>query len=113
MRPLLPGDLIAAARVLLAVPEAERPVAIRRMIAEAEIADRYRKRLGRGHRLYGNGSLMAAAMRRQLLPEPFLGDPDYLDCLATVIRALSERHGARPVFSSCRSFRMKASAYLV
>lgn len=34
---------------------------------------------------------MAAAGRWQQLPEPFLDDPDYLDCLYLVIEALRGR----------------------
>lgn len=113
MREVLPGDLSAAARALLPLPEAARRAAAKRMIAEADIADRYRKRTGRAHALYGNGSLMAAALRRHPPAEPFLSDPGYLDCLATVILLLSERRIAVPVFSSTRSFRVNARAYLV
>lgn len=113
MRELLQGDVAAAARVLLALPEAARAPALKRMLAEAEIADRYRRHVGRAHWLYGDGSLRAAAMRHAMPAEPLLSDPDYLDCLARVIAALSERRSRGPVFSSRRSFRVKSSAYLV
>jgi hypothetical protein len=113
MREVLSGDVTVAARALLPCPAAARRPLMRRMIAEADLADRYRKRIGRGHRLYGNGSLMAAALARDPPPEPYLSDAEYLDCLATVIAALADRRNGVPVFSSCRPFRMKEAAYLV
>ena len=91
MRPVLVGDLIAAARVLRAEPAAARDGCIARLIAEADLADRSRKRLGRPHAVYGNGSLMAAALRRRPAPEPFLSDLAYLDALGRVIAALAAR----------------------
>lgn len=95
MRPVLHGDVVAAARALLPLPEAERPAAMARLLAEADAADRYRRRMGRVHRLWGNGSLMAAAMARPLPPEPFLADPDYLRCLIVVLEALLARQTGR------------------
>ena len=64
---------------------------MQRMLRAAELADRYRQRRGRAHPRFGSGSLMAAAGRWQQLPEPFLDDPDYLDCLYLVIEALRGR----------------------
>lgn len=91
MRPLLHGDLVAAARGLLAVPAELRPRTIRRMIAAARWADRYRLRRGRAHPRFGTGSLMAAAAAWPRRPEPLLEDSDYLDCLACVVGALRSR----------------------
>src|SRR5690554_6830703 len=91
MRPVLHGDLVAAARVLLPLEEAARPRAVWRMLEAAEVADRYRKRTGRPHPRYGGGSLMAAASAWARVPEPWPDDPDYLRCLRVVIVALLER----------------------
>ena len=114
MRAVLMGDVIAAARALLAFEPVERQALLVRMIDQAEQADRYRKRLGRAHPNWGNGSLMAAASRWPQAPEPFLSDPDYLDCLQMVLGRLARRRCPHlPVFSSCRSFRMKTVDYLV
>ncbi len=96
MSPVLPGDLIAAARALLPAPPEARPEIARRMITEADAADRYRRRFRKAHRDWGNGTLMAAALARPVAPEPRLDDPDYLDCLFQIFTALTERC-ARPV----------------
>lgn len=88
MRPLLHGDVSAAARVLLTLPPHSRDGYCRRLIAEAEAADRHVLKTGRLHPLFGNGSLMAAARTRPLADEPGFDDPDYCMCFETVLRHL-------------------------
>lgn len=95
MRPVMHGDVVAAARVLRALPEAGRAGAMARMLAEAAAGDRYRKRFGRAHLCFGNGSLMSAAARFAKVAEPGLGDAEYLDCLARVILSLLERRAGK------------------
>lgn len=93
MRPVLIGDVLAAARVLRDLPEEARGVELARLLAEADLADRIRKRTGRAHPRYGNGSLMAAALARQPGPEAFLSDPEMLDAVGRVVAALRARAG--------------------
>lgn len=102
MRPVLHGDVVAAACALLARPDAERPVLMQRMLSEAAIADLYRKRLGRPHPIWGNGSLMAAARRRVRAAEPFLDDRDYCACLAMVFEALIDWRAERAALTGTR-----------
>lgn len=111
MRPVLMGDVVAAARALMAVPPAARARLMAAMLAEAEAAEAYRRACGRAHPDWGNGSLMAVAMARARVAEPALSDPAYRDCLVAVLEALGG--GGRAVFSSRRSFRVKGDAYLV
>ena len=92
MRPVTLGDLAAAARVLLAQPEALRPAAMAALIVRAEAADSLRRSKGRHHPLYGNGTLMAAALAHPT-GEASPGALDYLACLALAAEALV-RHGA-------------------
>lgn len=91
MRAVLHGDAVAAARVLFALSEAERGAVMVRMLDEAHWADAYRKRTGRAHPLWGNGSLMAAALRRRVVSEPPVSDPDYCRCLIRVFEAILSR----------------------
>ncbi len=88
MRPLAPADLTVAARALIALPEAARAQTARRLVAEAEAADRYRRRTGRWHPLWGDGTLEAAARSRPLAPPPAWGERAHLSCLALVLEAL-------------------------
>ncbi len=85
MRPVAPPDLTVVARMLKALPEAGRAGAMQRLISEAEAADRYRKRVGRAHPRWGNGSLEAAARGHALAPEQSFSDTDYLACMAVVL----------------------------
>lgn len=91
MRPVLQSDLTAAARVLLALPEPDRAQGLRSMFAMAQVADLYRKRMGRVHPFWGNGSLMSVARMAAFPPDPGLKDPDYLQCIAIVISELIAR----------------------
>lgn len=85
MRPLLHGDLTSAARHLLRLPAAERPAVCAQLIAQADAADRYRKRFGRAHPRWGNGTLMAAARTVSLPAEPPLHHAEYAYCLILVL----------------------------
>ena len=92
MRPVMHGDLTALARHLLILPPPRRPAACARLMAQADAADRYRKRFGRAHPAWGNGTLMARALATAPPPEPRLQDPDYAACLALVLTQLAARH---------------------
>lgn len=99
MRPVLHSDVVAAARVLLALPAGLRRNAMLEMIMQANVADVFRKRLKRGHPDWGNGSLMEVAMKRKMLPEPFLDDPVYCRCLMQVFEALLIWRGEQSAFN--------------
>lgn len=96
MRQLLHGDVTAAARVLLRLPPEQRAGALAEMIAAADLAHRWRKRTGRALPGRGDGSLAAAAAFHDPAPEPFLSDPDHLECLRLVIEGLIARRAHRP-----------------
>ncbi|MCI2398641.1 hypothetical protein [Aliiroseovarius subalbicans] len=100
MRPVLPGDVAAAGCALLHAKTAARAGLMRRMLAEAEAADSYRRKTGCAHPVWGNGSLMAVAMARPRAREPFLDDPEYCACMALVFDALLARSNtaARRIF---------------
>ena len=92
MRPVLEADLWLAARAARLVPHAERAGSVRLWIAQADAADRYRKRMGRAHPQWGNGSL-AARLAREPLGEERARDPAFLGALAEVARVLAQRAG--------------------
>jgi len=84
-----------AARVLLPLPEAERPGRLRHMLTLASAADAYRKRFGRAHALWGNGSLMAVALPQVRGQAPGLNDASYCRCLAMVLETLVDWRAER------------------
>lgn len=93
------ADILAVARVLLAVAPAARVVVLQRMLFRAHAAHRVSKRLGRAHGDWGSGSLGDLAARQPQRREPFASDPDYLAVLELVIGALRRRGSHRKVRS--------------
>ncbi|MDT8856307.1 hypothetical protein RNZ50_15030 [Paracoccaceae bacterium Fryx2] len=91
MRTVLLGDVVAAARALLAVPEAAQGPLLARMLDQAHVAHHVHKRLGRPHPEWGNGSLMARAAALPQAREPCASDPAYLAALRVVIEGLLRR----------------------
>ena len=90
MRPVLTSDLDACARALMNIDAATREAAIRFIIQEADLADRYRTRTGRAVRSTGNGTLEAAARGYGLAPRPNGATPDYCACLHLTLSALDQ-----------------------
>jgi serine O-acetyltransferase len=90
------GDLTALARHLLTLAAPDRPKACARLMAQADAADRYRKRMGRAHPLWGNGTLMARALGLPHQPEPRLQNPDYASCLILALTTLTQRPPQNP-----------------
>ena len=88
MRPVTLTDIAAAARVLLALPEAQRAAGLAALLARATAADRHRCDTGCNHPAYGNGTLLAAALAHPCAEPRSPGSADYLACLAQVIEAL-------------------------
>ncbi len=95
MRPVLHGDIVAGARALLCVPRGHRWRAARDLVAQADAADRYCRRLGRVHPGWGNGTLMAAALGRPHAPERRADDGEYADCLMLMLDAVRLRREPR------------------
>lgn len=90
MRRVTHGDVVTAARALLATEPAQRPQALVEMIRAAQAADRYTRRFRRPHPFWVDGTLAAAAWCPGLPVEPTLGNPAYLDCLIAVLCALRQ-----------------------
>ncbi len=86
---MLIGDVIAVARVLFVLPERDWTSCVDRLIWQAKVADRYRRRLGRPHPAWGNGSLLAATCAEpKAEAEPFLSDLRWLRALSCVLDRL-------------------------
>ncbi|NIZ61613.1 hypothetical protein DL239_11560 [Sedimentitalea sp. CY04] len=91
MRPVLHGDVTSVARALLLVKPEERRAMCAQIFDQADLAGTYVQQHGRLHRLYGNGSLMAAARKYPLGDEPTFDNIDYCGCVMTVLGALMAR----------------------
>ena len=89
MRPVLHSDVIAAARAVLAAPEALRANICARLLQEADWADRFTRRLGKPHPLWGNGTLLTAAQRYRQVAEPTFDDPAYCSAFEIVVSQLA------------------------
>lgn len=91
MRPVTHGDVVAAATAIRPLPAALRRQEVLRLLERAHAADLFRKRTGRPHPFWGDGSLMGIALKDGTSrTEPFLSDPEHLSALAAVIETLLE-----------------------
>jgi hypothetical protein len=93
MRPLLPGDLDCAVAVVMAQPPEARAGVAAELLAQADLADRFRKRLGRAHPVYGTGSLMSAALGWPDAPRGRVHDTSYCAALIVVLTAVQDWRG--------------------
>ncbi len=85
------ADVNQAARRLWATPRQDWGRVMGRALAKAHAADQYRKRFGRLHPVWGNGSLAAALSGEgRLPPEPFLSQTLFLEATAEAINAILE-----------------------
>jgi hypothetical protein len=99
MRPVMIGDLLAAARALMPVPPPDRKLVWDQMISQTIAADKFRKRLGRNHPTWGDGSLMARALLDRAARHAISDTrtPDFRACLQTVICCLDPPKKTAPV----------------
>ena len=95
MRPLLPSDLDAAVRALLAAPSDQRPALAVWLLSKAEAADRYRQRCDRPHPDYGTGTLLSLVALGPRAPLPDHCDTAYCSCLAVFLDAVLNRAAAQ------------------
>mgnify|MGYP003630823097 CR=1 FL=1 len=91
MRAVHLSDLNLAARALLAVPDNGRRELLKYLIQYAHLADKFRKKTGRAHPQFGDGSLGAICQPAAMAAMPDRCDPRYLECLGIVIEGLLDR----------------------
>lgn len=100
MRQILMGDIVAVARSLMDVPPQMQASAANTMFYRAHVADKFMKRTGVPHPVWGNGSLLACAASGPSKAEPFPNNLAYLSSLGLVIEELIAWKRLR-----CRSIR--------
>lgn len=91
MRPVTYSDVSFAARALWAVSVPLRQDLCAQMFYEAEIADRFTRRLGKAHPRWGRGTLAETALWRCLALDPGSDDPDYCTCVTQVLEQFAAR----------------------
>ena len=91
MRRVMAGDLFALAAYLAELPSEHRSTACQQLFAEAECADKYRKRFLRRHRYWGDGSLMAriGCEAQRIKAAPDLQSQTYCGCLQIALAELA------------------------
>lgn len=87
------GDLMAVARLMRSKPREMRGWVMARVLDEARAARHWMADTKTCHPVWGDGTLMSAALRRGRPPSYALDDPEYGACLADVARAVSDGHG--------------------
>lgn len=63
-----------------------------RVLDEARVAGHWIAKTKTCHPVWGDGTLMSAALRRGQSPHFPMSDPEYAACLADVARAVSRGH---------------------
>lgn len=86
-------DIYHAARVLQAVPQAERKDRCAQLLWQAQVADKCVKRLRKLHPLWGDGSLRAAALAQDSRGAAAPLTPELRACMALVLLALDRQKG--------------------
>lgn len=91
MRPFCHADLVLAARLLWLLPEEGRRPQLAAILCLADAADRYRKRLGKTHAFWGDGSVAGyIGARYTLPPEPSLVAEGYLEAKLAALHGFLE-----------------------
>ena len=88
MRAVLHQDIVSLATCMLAQPRPERQRFAALQIQLADAADRYRQKFGKGHSIYGNGTLASCCAKMPRAQERRLDDTDYADCLIKALEAV-------------------------
>jgi hypothetical protein len=83
------GDVMALARVLALFAKPQHRAICRQALEKTHVADKYRKRLGRLHPRWGDGSLMGFSLRAfPRAGRDDFGDQAYCDAFQTALDAL-------------------------
>lgn len=93
-RPITTSDLLAMARAVHAAEWEDRPDVARNILQAAALAERSRQEHGRNHDVWGDGTVMSAALSRQfsLAREPRVDDAEWRETLVTALRAIDDMH---------------------
>ncbi len=88
MRAARLDEVLRVAGCLKTLPLVTQPAQAAQWITDCHFADKYRKRLGKNHAEWGNGSLLARVGPTCISDQANLGDHDFLQALITILSAL-------------------------
>ena len=91
MKPVIYNDVLAAVSAVSDLPPERRKLAITRLLDEAERADAYRITHSAAHPVFGDGSLLTAALRLERRGTTSFQTRDGLQAWLCVLNALLER----------------------
>ncbi|WP_439124315.1 DUF7742 family protein [Marivita sp.] len=91
MKPLIYNDVLAAVAVVSAVPHAQRPAKMARLLDEAIEAESYRLKHHAAHPIFGDGSLLASAQKYDVKGSTSFQTRDALGAWVCVLSALLNR----------------------
>ncbi len=83
-------DALCLARLLLSTPQANRASQSTLALNKAQVAHDYYVQFGKPHPELGDGSLMAACIQGNVLPEPTRLTSDYVECLLLAFQAIKK-----------------------
>lgn len=87
MRRFILSDLLRVGQAVYTLEDTQRHREIRAVFDRAHVADKYRKKLGRNHPRYGNGSLSSACQGGLYETSLSLSDRRFRACLRDVLDA--------------------------
>lgn len=94
MRRIVLGEILVVAQHLMSVPRLARGEVISHWVEQAHCADKYRKKMGKEHVLWGNGSLIDRVDPRPVSKPSTFSDLGFLVALGAVLEAVVERSSA-------------------
>lgn len=95
MKPLIYNDVLAAVSVVSALSPRDRRKAIRTLLVEAELAHAYVRSFHSAHPVFGDGSLMTAALRHPTKGDVRFATEQGRSAWLCVLDAV-QRHCAQP-----------------
>lgn len=91
MTPVIYNDVLAAVSALSGAPIEEQRQIATRLLADADLAERYRQSRGHAHPVHGDGSLLAVSLRYSRRGDASFQTVSGLRAWITVLTALLER----------------------
>lgn len=94
MQQVLHQDVVALARCLMRAPVEKREAYAVRCVGIAFAGDIWRRKTGRAHPLFGDGTLQSACLGLPRAEEGVLDEPEYAKCWISALHAVLDARSA-------------------